>query len=73
MLRRKKDAIADEAVGPLYDDSLFNPNPWYATLFDDYRKLGDDELAAGEAMIKNLVTGDQERLPLHFIPAHVGA
>ncbi|OIW28787.1 nucleotide-binding domain-containing protein [Coniochaeta ligniaria NRRL 30616] len=44
VLRRKKDAVADDAVGPLYDDSLFSPNPWYATLFDDYRKLADDEL-----------------------------
>jgi D-amino-acid oxidase len=37
--------VTDPAVGPLYDDSLFSPNPWYSTLFDDYRKLGDDELA----------------------------
>lgn len=33
-------------MGPLYDDSLFSPNPWYATLFDDYRKMADDELPA---------------------------
>jgi D-amino-acid oxidase len=45
VLRRKKDSVADEAVGPLYDDSLFNPNPWYGRMFDDYRKLNDNELA----------------------------
>ncbi|WP_240529941.1 histidine--tRNA ligase [Novosphingobium sp. PC22D] len=35
--------------------------------------VGDDELAAGEAMVKDLATGDQERLPLHAIPARIGA
>jgi len=34
--------------------------------------VGDDELAAGEAMVKDLVTGEQERLPLHAIPARIG-
>lgn len=45
VLRRKKDAITDKQGGLLYDDSLFSPNPWYATLFDDFRKLAADELA----------------------------
>ena len=35
--------------------------------------VGEDELAAGEAMVKDLVTGSQERLPLHAIPARIGA
>ncbi len=35
--------------------------------------VGDDELAAGEAMVKNLATGTQERLALHAIPAHIAA
>lgn len=35
--------------------------------------VGDDELAAGEATVKNLGTGDQARLPLHAIPAHISA
>jgi len=35
--------------------------------------VGEDELAAGEAMVKDLVTGEQERLPLHAIPARIGA
>lgn len=47
ILRRKKDAVTDEAVGPLYDDSLFHPNPWYSTMFDDYRKLEEAELPEG--------------------------
>ncbi|MFA7586681.1 MAG: histidine--tRNA ligase [Novosphingobium sp.] len=34
--------------------------------------VGDDELAAGEAMVKNLITGEQERVALHAIPAHIG-
>ncbi len=34
--------------------------------------VGDDELAAGEATVKNLVDGTQERLPLHAIPARIG-
>lgn len=34
--------------------------------------VGDEELAAGEAMVKDLVTGEQERLPLHAIPARIG-
>ena len=33
--------------------------------------VGDEELAAGEAMVKNLETGDQQRMPLHAIPAHL--
>ena len=35
--------------------------------------VGEDELAAGEAMVKNLVTGEQQRMPLHAIAAHIGA
>ena len=35
--------------------------------------VGDDELAAGEAMVKDLTSGEQERLPLHAIPARIGA
>jgi histidyl-tRNA synthetase len=35
--------------------------------------VGDEELAAGEAMVKDLVSGAQERLPLHAIPARIGA
>jgi histidyl-tRNA synthetase len=35
--------------------------------------VGDEELAAGEATVKNLVTGTQERLALHAIPAHIAA
>jgi histidyl-tRNA synthetase len=35
--------------------------------------VGDDELAAGEAMVKDLVSGEQERLPLHAIPSRIGA
>ncbi|MET1757121.1 histidine--tRNA ligase [Novosphingobium sp. RD2P27] len=34
--------------------------------------VGDDELAAGEATVKDLVLGEQERLPLHAIPARIG-
>lgn len=35
--------------------------------------VGDEELAAGEATVKNLVTGTQERMALHAIPAHIAA
>ena len=35
--------------------------------------VGDDELAAGEATVKNLGTGEQARLPLHAIPAYISA
>jgi len=35
--------------------------------------VGDEELAAGEATVKNLATGTQERLALHAIPAHIAA
>ncbi len=35
--------------------------------------IGDEELAAGEAMVKDLVSGEQERLALHAIPARIGA
>jgi len=35
--------------------------------------VGDEELAAGEAMVKDLASGEQERLPLHAIPARIGA
>lgn len=35
--------------------------------------VGEEELAAGEAMVKNLATGEQQRVPLHAIPAHIGA
>jgi histidyl-tRNA synthetase len=35
--------------------------------------VGEDELAAGEAMVKDLVSGEQERLPLHAIPSRIGA
>jgi len=34
--------------------------------------IGDEELAAGEAMVKDLVSGEQERLALHAIPARIG-
>ncbi len=34
--------------------------------------IGDEELAAGEAMVKDLVNGEQERLALHAIPARIG-
>ncbi|MEW9854925.1 histidine--tRNA ligase [Novosphingobium sp. M1R2S20] len=34
--------------------------------------VGDDELAAGEATVKDLSSGAQERLPLHAIPARIG-
>ena len=33
--------------------------------------VGEDELAAGEAMVKDLGTGEQERVALHAIPAHI--
>ena len=33
--------------------------------------VGEEELAAGEAMVKNLGSGEQLRLPLHAIPAHI--
>ncbi|GMM61296.1 histidine--tRNA ligase [Novosphingobium pituita] len=35
--------------------------------------VGEEELAAGEAMVKDLVTGTQERLALHAIPAHIAS
>ena len=35
--------------------------------------VGDDELAAGEATVKDLVSGAQERVALHAIPARIGA
>lgn len=35
--------------------------------------VGEEELAAGEAMVKNLASGEQQRVPLHAIPAHIGA
>ncbi len=35
--------------------------------------VGEEELAAGEAMVKDLASGEQERLPLHAIPARIGA
>ncbi|WP_062783372.1 histidine--tRNA ligase [Novosphingobium capsulatum] len=35
--------------------------------------VGDEELAAGEATVKNLATGTQERMALHAIPAHIAA
>ena len=35
--------------------------------------VGEEELAAGEAMVKNLATGEQQRVALHAIPAHIGA
>lgn len=60
MLRRKKDFVVDteesavasgavpghEAGGKsiFFDDSLFSPDPWYASLFPDFRSLRDDEL-----------------------------
>ena len=34
--------------------------------------IGDEELAAGEAMVKDLVSGEQERVALHAIPARIG-
>ena len=34
---------------------------------------GTRKLAAGEAMVKDLVSGEQERLALHAIPARIGA
>lgn len=34
--------------------------------------VGEEELAAGEAMVKNLASGEQERVPLHAIPAKMG-
>jgi histidyl-tRNA synthetase len=33
--------------------------------------VGDEELAAGEAMVKDLVSGTQERLPLHALPTRL--
>lgn len=33
--------------------------------------VGDEELAAGEATVKDLVTGTQERLPLHALPTRL--
>ncbi len=33
--------------------------------------VGEEELAAGEAMVKNLSTGEQQRMALHAIPAHI--
>jgi histidyl-tRNA synthetase len=33
--------------------------------------IGDDEVAAGEATVKDLVSGEQVRLPLNAIPAHL--
>lgn len=39
--------VAGEDGKLLYDDSLFSPEPWYATLFDDFRKLAPDELPEG--------------------------
>jgi len=35
--------------------------------------VGEEELAAGEAMVKDLVSGTQERLALHAIPAHIAS
>jgi histidyl-tRNA synthetase len=35
--------------------------------------VGEDEFAAGEATVKNLGTGEQQRMPLHAIPAHISA
>jgi histidyl-tRNA synthetase len=33
--------------------------------------VGEDELAAGEATVKNLTTGEQQRMALHAIPTHI--
>ncbi|MBA3055745.1 MAG: histidine--tRNA ligase [Sphingomonadales bacterium] len=35
--------------------------------------VGDEELAAGEATVKILATGEQQRMALHAIPAYIGA
>ncbi|KAI2620055.1 FAD dependent oxidoreductase [Hypoxylon sp. NC1633] len=46
--RRQKDL--DRAKKGGYDlNGLFDTNPWYKTLFDDYRELSKDELPEGMA------------------------
>lgn len=44
VLRRKKDMDVDNPRQNQLSDSLFLKNPWYSTMFDDYRVLKDEEL-----------------------------
>lgn len=43
--RRNKDV--DENVDPASADSLFDPNPWFREIVDDYRELNPSELVPG--------------------------
>lgn len=49
LLWRRKEEPAKS--GPTLSDDLFDKDPWYRTLFDDYRELDASELPADDATI----------------------